>query len=158
MIASDWNKDDVTLKAVQLSDLPLLEQWLNDHETRRRMDGLLPLSQWYGYYESSLGRIFAWIGYAQEQPIGMIMVETEGDAGYIAMMVNPALRNRGFGKRLLREAMNHPGLTHLLRWEAGIEADNQASIACFRALQFTADKTEPDEDGFISFIYDISRA
>lgn len=87
----------------------------------------------------------------------MIMVETEEDAGYIAMMVNPALCNRGFGKRLLKEGMNHPSLSHLLRWEAGIEADNRASIACFRALQFAADKAEPDEDGFISFIYDVSR-
>ncbi|RJX38020.1 GNAT family N-acetyltransferase [Paenibacillus pinisoli] len=155
-MTSDWNKAGLMLRAVRQSDLPLLEHWLNDHDTRLRMDGLQPLSQWFGYYDSSQGRIFAWIGYAQEQPIGMIIVETEEEAGYIAMMVNPALRNRGFGKRLLKEAMNHPGLSHLQRWEAGIEADNQASIACFRALQFTADKAEPDEDGFISYIYDGS--
>ncbi|MDQ0178028.1 L-amino acid N-acyltransferase YncA [Bacillus chungangensis] len=144
------------MEVLQDHHLPMLKTWFNDKEIQDRMAGMLPLESWYNNVCSN-DQYFIWAGYAKDELVGIIIVEIEEEIGYIALIVNPSLQNRGYGKELLRQVLIHPELKSVKKWEAEIEEDHLASIACFRALGFIEEDAVPDEDGFVNFVYDSSK-
>ncbi|WP_158289282.1 GNAT family N-acetyltransferase [Paenibacillus flagellatus] len=131
--------------------LALLKQWFQDPEALRRLSGMLPLERWLPFVLQNPD-YYAWIVYESGQPVGQIDAETEADGtAYVSLLVNPGLRGRGYGSRMLAALLQRPELTAVRRWEAGIEPDNIASIRCFRKAGFV--EQEVDEDGFMRLVF-----
>ncbi|WP_246005786.1 GNAT family N-acetyltransferase [Brevibacillus gelatini] len=140
------------MERLQEEHLAILKTWFQDAEVQKRMEGMEPLEEWYGFVKEN-DSYFVWIAFMGEQPVGVAMVEIEeGMEGSIGLIVNPSLRHRGYGKTLLREVLEHEELSGVKRWIAGIEEDNVACLRCFEAVGFEKEAPEPDEDGFFLLV------
>lgn len=136
------------MEQLQKEHLSILQMWFRDSEVQKRMEGMEPLEEWYGHVKEN-DAYFVWIAFSGEQPVGVAMVEREGEnAGSVGLIVNPALRHRGYGKVLLRETMKREEVQGVRRWIAGIEADNHACLRCFESVGYEKVTPVPDEDGF----------
>jgi RimJ/RimL family protein N-acetyltransferase len=151
---------EIQFVALAADTLGLAEPWFKDAQTRRWLGGpgwpalvlrlaLDPPAEYRG--RRVTGR-FAWLAYAEGQPVGLVDVEryADGTAG-LALVVDPARRRQGLGKQIIQAVLAHPELggTELVR--AGIEPKNQASVRCFTAVGFAAEADGPDEEGVVYF-------
>lgn len=143
------------LEPLGRNHLPLLAAWFEDGEVRERMDGMLPLEEWFDY-TSGNDMYYVWLAYHEEKPVGTVFIELDGESAYIGLIINPSLRNQRYGKALVREVMNHPELQSVHTWVAWIEADNKPCLACFKSLGYVTDDEETDEDGFYNLVYEHS--
>lgn len=143
------------LEVLNHSHLPILEAWFEDSEVHERMDGMLPLQEWFNYMADN-DMYYAWMAYRGEQPVGAIFVELEDGTAYIGLMTEPALRSQGIGKAMVREVMALPEMESIKTWGAGIEEDNKACLACFKSLGYWSVAEEADEDGFYNLVYERS--
>lgn len=140
------------LEPIHRSHLPILVEWFEDSEVRKRMDGMLPLEEWYDNTSGS-ENYYAWLTYQGVQPVGAVIVELEDDTAYIGLMTAPSLRSQGYGKAMVREVMTRPELQSATKWVASIEEDNKPCLACFKSLGYVTEEKEADEDGFFNFVY-----
>ncbi|MEG7283567.1 GNAT family N-acetyltransferase [Bacillus sp. 0909A] len=131
------------------SDLNIIENWFDNENVRRRMDGLLPLHQWYARVSNEENNAVM-MAYDQQLPAGVVIIEFEGDKAYIGLIVNPQHHLQGYGKRILRKLIDDPDFARVSEWAACIEEENQISLSCFKAAGFMLEETEPDEDGFFT--------
>ncbi|AEP85688.1 GNAT family N-acetyltransferase [Bacillus spizizenii] len=130
-------------------ELKILEQWFENEDTMRRMDGMLPLDVWYARVNKDEDNTVI-MAYDGQLPAGMVVMEFVGERAYIGLIVNPLCRLQGYGKQILKKLLNDPDFTRVREWAACIEEDNRISLACFQAAGFTME--EPDEDGFLTLI------
>ncbi|AJO57398.1 GNAT family N-acetyltransferase [Bacillus subtilis] len=138
-------------QAVKESELKILEHWFENEDTRRRMDGMLPLDEWYARVNKDKHDTVI-MAYDGQLPAGMAVIEFGEERTYIGLIVNPLYRLQGYGKRILQKLLTEPDFTSVREWVACIEEDNRISLACFQAAGFTLEDTEPDEDGFLTLI------
>ncbi|WP_421617603.1 GNAT family N-acetyltransferase [Brevibacillus sp. TJ4] len=133
--------------------LAILEQWFTDHEVAQRLNGMLPLQEWFDYVQRNPD-YFSWMVYVDSQPVGNIDLEryTDGTAS-VSLLTNPSLRNQGYGKRMIDALLKRPELSSVETIEIGIEQDNIASIKCFRKAGFIEHGL--DEDGFVLLTYPL---
>lgn len=136
------------------NDIETLQTWFEDSEVQRRLDGMLPLHEWFKYVKSSTG-YQVWMGLGESgQSIGIIMVEQDTDfTGNIALIVNPILRGKGYGRALIEQVMVLSETQSIKKWFAGIEEDNIACLKCFQSVGYLFEDSKPDEDGYYSLIY-----
>lgn len=131
--------------------LTIFAAWFADAELDRRV--CAPTEQWFDYV-STRPENFAWLVYEGPQAVGQIQLDTSPDGtGSMSLVVNPELRSRGYGKRILRAFLHHEAASCLGEIEACIEADNVASLRCFRASGFVARDAEPDGNGLMTHVY-----
>ncbi|MDR6721543.1 GNAT family N-acetyltransferase [Paenibacillus sp. 2003] len=131
-------------------DLPMLEDWFKDAEVHRRLEGMLPLDEWHQHVEQHPG-YDVWVAFSQGKAVGVIMIEQEEqNTGSIAIVVDPSVRGRGYGRAVVGKAMQLPKLETIHKWYAGIEADNAACLKCFQSTGFVLENEDPDEDGYFS--------
>ncbi|WP_251035104.1 GNAT family N-acetyltransferase [Paenibacillus polymyxa] len=131
-------------------DLAMLEDWFKDAEVHRRLEGMLPLGDWYRHVEQHPG-YDVWVAFSEGEAVGVIMIEREGqNTGSIAIVVNPSIRGKGYGRAVVGKAMQLPELGTIYKWYAGIEADNAACLKCFQSAGFVLENEAPDEDGYFS--------
>lgn len=142
-----------SLQPLTRRDLTLLQEWFEDAEVHKRLEGMLPLLEWYGHVEQHPG-YGVWVAFSNNKAVGIIMIEQEEDnTGSIAIVVDPLARGKGYGKNIISRAMNLPELERIQKWYAGIEADNTACLKCFESAGFTLEHAVPDEDGYYSLWY-----
>lgn len=136
------------------NDIETLQTWFEDSEVQRRLDGMLPLHEWFKYVKASTG-YQVWMGLGESgQSIGIIMVEQDTDfTGNIALIVNPILRGKGYGRALIEQVMVLSETQSIKKWFAGIEEDNIACLKCFQSVGYLFEDSKPDEDGYYSLIY-----
>jgi RimJ/RimL family protein N-acetyltransferase len=95
---------------------------------------------------------FVWLAHAGQTPIGLVDTELYGNAtAGVALVVNPALRGRGFGRRIIQALLARSELEATEVVRAGIEPENAASVRCFTAAGFTAEADTPDDEGIVYF-------
>lgn len=145
---------ELTFRILDEVELPQLNTWYQDAELRHRIQPPTPL--WFNYVTQTPG-CYAWMVYDDHVAIGQIQLDTyANNTGSMSLAVNPKLRNQGHGKRILRSFLQRPEVTKLYRLEIGIQSDNIASLQCFRKSGFTQVSSEPDEQGFLHFIYNCA--
>ncbi|MEC3772724.1 GNAT family N-acetyltransferase [Bacillus velezensis] len=132
-------------------ELKILEHWFKNDNIRRRMDAMLPLDAWYARLNKDEDDTVI-MAYDGQLPAGMVSIEFVEERAYIGLIVNPLYQLQGYGKQILQKLLTDPGFTGVREWAASIEKDNQISLACFQAAEFTLEDTEPDEDGFLTLI------
>jgi len=78
---------------------------------------------------------------------GQIWLSQNGKVNLVRIIVDPAMRGRGIGKRLcallLAEALNLPNVTHVF---LRVRRDNLPAVAVYRALGFASVETESNEN------------
>ncbi len=142
---------ELSFHLLDQAGLTLFAAWFTDPELSRRVS--TPTEQWFHYVTADAGN-FAWLVYVDQQPVGFIQLDTYPDqTGSIGLAVNPSLRSRGYGKRILSAFLLHESAQRLGKIEACIEADNAASLRCFQASGFTALNLEPNGDGLVTYVY-----
>jgi RimJ/RimL family protein N-acetyltransferase len=145
----------IVLVPLDEAGLSTLEAWFRDAELRRRMGGSLPLGRWFAFMRSEPGYL-AWMAQEEHFPVGMVSLETSPDeTASVGLIVKPELRNRGYGKRILREVLSRAEVAPLRALEVGVEADNSAGLRCAAAVGFSGWTSEPDADGFLTFVYAV---
>ena len=146
----------IVLRAMAESDLPLLEQWFRDGETRRRLGGMLPLRAWFDHALATEGYL-AWVAFEDDRRVALAIVEMRGAReATFAVLVAPGLRYRGYGKRLVRELRHRPEVKRLSLLECLVEPDNTAAVRCLRACGFAKRSLEPDDEGLLTLYYRCS--
>jgi UDP-2,4-diacetamido-2,4,6-trideoxy-beta-L-altropyranose hydrolase len=85
-----------------------------------------------------------WIALHDGCPVGVVRVErrTDHEPGRISIVLDPAMRARGLGRRIVGLACVADGGPIV----AEILADNHASRACFEAAGFVLDPAAPEPD------------
>ncbi|MED4648691.1 GNAT family N-acetyltransferase [Bacillus inaquosorum] len=132
-------------------ELKILEQWFENEDTSRRMDGMLPLDEWYARVNKDEQDTVI-IAYDGQLPAGMAVMEFGEERTYIGLIVNPLYQLQGYGKQILQKLLSDPDFNGVREWAACIEEDNRISLACFQAAGFTLEDTEPDDNGFLTLI------
>lgn len=142
------------LRVFRESDIVTIKGWFEDAEVQRRLEGMQPLSEWYNYVASKED-YQVWTALDEnKQPIGIVMVEQESNyVGYIALVINPILRGKGYGKALVKKVMSLPSTQSIKKWIANIETDNIACLKCFESVGYSFENSIPDEDGYYLLIY-----
>jgi len=161
-------------------DLPLVEPWFDDPETRRWLGGPswpqmsiahidAPLSEFRGAHETGRYRFVALDG---ESPVGYIDCGTydrwatwDGSIGgrgvtaviempsaAIAYVVDPTLRRRGYGVEMIHSLIRMPELENVGLFGAGVEPQNKASIRCLRSAGFSPLDSFPDWEGIVYYV------
>lgn len=135
--------------------MPTLEKWFKDAELRRRFGGMLPLQNFFNYVQSEPD-YFWWVALDGKMSVGMafMQIEPEEPQGF-GFLVNPALRRRGYGARILKLLMARPETASATVWQAAIEQNNIASQRCVAALGFVPDGNGPDAQGFLQHVYEV---
>ena len=127
----------------------VLESWFTDAELRRRYSR--PTQTWFEYVLNE-PRVYAWMILENGHPVGHLQLDCkQNGTGYFSFLVKPGLRNRGYGKRILRAFLALPQAAKLSCIKTEVEADNLASIRCLQAAGFFQETLEPDADGFLHF-------
>jgi RimJ/RimL family protein N-acetyltransferase len=132
------------------------QSWFVDEELPRRISP--PAPEWLEYVCLTSG-VHAWMVREKGRPVGQVQLDVDDDgAGYVAVVVEPDLRGRGYGTRILRDLLARPEARSAARLEAGIEANNVASRRLAESAGFAAQDSRPDRDGFLHYVYITSRA
>jgi RimJ/RimL family protein N-acetyltransferase len=128
------------------------ESWFGDSELRRRIEH--PTTAWFRYVRNQPG-VHAWMIHETEIPVGHIQLDVSADqAGSFSIVVKTQLRNRGYGRRILRAFLARPEVLSRERLEADVEHDNIPAQRCLRAAGLTQEGVNPDREGFLAFVYE----
>jgi len=146
---------EIVLTKIDVSNLSALETWFQDSELQTRLGGMLPLEQYLNLVHTTPNRE-TWMAYVKNTPVGLVDLEFYSDnTASISLLVNPELRNCGYGRKILNTALSQPEVATLKVIEAMTEADNAASLRCFKSIGFIEQFSEPDEEGFLKLVYFI---
>jgi len=124
-----------------------------DAEVLNRLSGTLPLERWFQFVQQS-PNYFAWMVYEKDVvgAVGQIEIEIYPDrTAAIGLLTNPDLRNKGYGKRIIRNLLKRPELRGVEIIRASIESDNSASIHCFKGSGFIEEGS--DDEGLLILTY-----
>ena len=149
---------EIVLRPPNEADIATLEGWFEDAELRNRLGGVLPVREWCEFvaHEPDYFALLAWDA---DTPVGFAAFEVyEGRWASMFHLVDPQLRNRGYGKAILRALLARPELDPLGWIEASVEPDNVASIRCFRSAGFEQPSPEPDADGLLKLVHRLPAA
>ena len=125
--------------------------WFSDKDLRNWVQP--PTDIWYEYVRST-PRVRDWLIYHDKAPVAHIQFERIGDGiGSVSLVVKPELRYRGFGRRVLQSFLLREEIQDLKSIDVEIEPDNEPAQHCVLAAGFTQRGEEPDEDGFLRFVY-----
>ena len=145
---------DLAFAALDELGLRTIESWFADTELGRRYN--CPTLSWLEHVRSEPG-VHAWSVHESGKPVGLLQLHTEpGRMGYVGLVVRPDLRNQGYGRRILRALLAREEARGLERIVAKSESDNLGSHRCASAAGFVQQSHEPDEEGFLTFVYTVA--
>lgn len=139
----------IDFRLLQEQDLPDLEEWHKEGVS-------LPGTEWprklFAIINNDPCRK-CFIASVQEENVGYVDCEFGNDENvYIALMVDPKLRNKGYGKDILQSFMSHPEVLGRIVC-AGIEEDHVQSLRCFEAVGFVRRDNQPNHEGIINLTF-----
>ncbi len=148
---------DLAFVRIDETGLQIFQSWFESGELSAIS---YPTQEWFRYVRSSPG-VCAYMVYEDGTPVGEFQMDVamkQGvSVGYIALVVNPGLWNRGYGRRLLRAFLARPELSALNRVVAKVAPGNTASQHCLAVAGFVQQDIEPDEEGMLTFAYILGR-
>ncbi|MEM7534165.1 MAG: GNAT family N-acetyltransferase [Chloroflexota bacterium] len=143
--------------SVDESNVAIYDAWYTDEELRHRYEP--PTDAWLTYVMET-PTVYAWLIYEDERAVGHVQMDIEhrtpsGSVGHVGLVVNPTLRRRGYGKRILRSLLQRAELVDLSHLQGTAEVDNIGSQRCMDAVGFIRQSTTPDADGFYTYTYPL---
>jgi RimJ/RimL family protein N-acetyltransferase len=129
----------VALRPLTTDLAALVAGWFReDDEGQRRLDADFYGAghKWWPLVEQDAAR-YGWVGLLDDEPVGFIDFEIDGERAGIAIYVRSEFRRRGIGEELLRLAAAEGQALGVAELVGGVESDNVASIRCLMAAGFT---------------------
>jgi ribosomal protein S18 acetylase RimI-like enzyme len=143
----------LTLRPLVAADLPALEHWFNDDDTRHWLGDRRWPSNKLGMSGPSH---HAMLGVVDGQPVGLVDIEVDADyRAAFAIVVAPDQRRRGLGRTMVEACLADPRFDDVCEWFAGVETGNIASQQLLVSCGF-ARMTDEDADGFSYFARRLS--
>jgi RimJ/RimL family protein N-acetyltransferase len=169
------------LRVLQAGDLPALEEWFRDPETRHYLGGPDWPARMMHHGHTAVGQVFRgavqtgayqYLALAEGRPVGYIDCGTfdrctvcsgmgpDGPiitdsipepTGAIAFVVDPRRRGRGVGRAMIGALMSRPELAFVRLFEAGVDAANTASRRCLTAAGFRPASVKPDFEDMLYY-------
>jgi RimJ/RimL family protein N-acetyltransferase len=169
----------VDLRPFDREQLPLVEPWFEDPETRRWLGGPdwprmsldlsdAPLGEFRGARETGSYRFLA---RDKDTPVGYVdcgtfdrwttwegRLEGRGVVGVIeepscaiAYVTDPTQRRKGYGAEMILALMEMDALEHVTLFAAGIETENTASVRCLLSAGFQPLDPAGDWEGIVYY-------
>lgn len=148
-------KNEPTLKRLDQSHLKLIESWFEDPDCERWID--LPTVKLIDHIQSQMD-YHAWLVLDTDCVVGYVLCEVERaqkTAG-ICLVVNPSMRRRGYGRRILDLLKGRPEFKIADHLVADIDPDNAASIACFISAGFREAEAKTGEGALVRFVWPVA--
>jgi len=153
----------VCMRCAESSDDMLLFDWANDPDVRK-----------YAFQKDFISLVThrAWLNKKLADPnclmligedfhglpVGLVRFDIKGCSATVDISVEPAIRGRGMGKRLLAEAISILRMRSDLRQViAEVLHDNRSSCALFQQLGFEIDTSASGQDGSHRFLLNLDR-
>ena len=173
--------DSVVLRRLTTQDLPAIVGWFEDTDTSRFLGGPDWPAAMLANAERAVGTDFRgarqiaadhFLALADGIPVGYVDCGTfdrcavyggEGADGpivlatidaitcAIAFTIDPARRREGLATRMVRALIDHPDLSTVELFEAGVEPENIASRRCLQAAGFELSSPRPDFEGMLYY-------
>lgn len=137
----------LSLRPLTAADLPTIQLWFDDEETRHWLGG----RDWPRKSLRLAGpNRFELLATVDDLPVGMVDVEIEHGRAAFAVVIAPAVRRQGLGRRMVEACMAEPMFVAVEEWFAGVERGNVASRQLLERLGFLQ-MTDEDANGFTYF-------
>ncbi len=135
----------IALRELTAGDLPVVEPWFEDAETRHWLGG--PGWALEGLRLAGPNR-YNLLAYVDGLPAALVDVEIgEDKRAAFAIVMAPALRGRRIGRTVVGVCMADARFADVSEWFAGVETGNVASSQLLLSCGF-AKMTDIDADGF----------
>ncbi len=125
------------LRKGTMGDIDLIFGWANDPVTRANSFSTDPIPyedhvNWFGRMMDNPDRIL-YIMMADEQPVGQIRLDIEGEEAEISYSIAPDKRGQGYGGHIIRLICEEvrKNMPEVLRLTASVKTANLASQKCF---------------------------
>ena len=173
--------DSVVLRRLTTQDLPAIVGWFEDPDTSRFLGGpdwpaamlanaeravwtdfrgarqiaadhVLALADGIpvGYVDcGTFDRCAVYGGEGADGPI--VLATSDAITGAISFTIDPARRREGLATRMVRALIDHPDLSTVELFEAGVEPGNAASRRCLAAAGFELRSVQPDFEGMLYY-------
>jgi len=142
---------ELTFRPIAESDIPLVEEGLEDPESRKRFGGMIPFRPCFEYQQSKPG-YYEWMICDGGTPVALAGFEIQEDgAAAVLLLVCPDQRRRGYGARVLKALASVPEARSVRVFVAPVEPDNQAAIRCLEAAGYESMGTDRDDKGFLRY-------
>ena len=129
----------------------MVEQWLDDSESRKRLGGMIPFRPCFEYQQAQPD-YHEWIVYDGAVPVALTGFEIdESGAAAIVLLVRPDFRHQGYGKGILRELCHRPEAKRATELIAPVEPDHEAALRCVEAAGFISSGPDPNDPDFLRF-------
>lgn len=143
----------IEFRPLLASDLGEVERWFDDAETQRWLGG----RDWAAQSLKLAGPDrHVLLTSEAANTVGLLDIEVyDGRRASFAIVVAPAARRVGVGRRVVEAAIGHPLFAEVEEWFVGIERGNDASRRFVTALGFNP-VTNVDADGFTYYARGVS--
>lgn len=133
--------DDLTLRQVKSDDCRVLWEWANDPQTRAASfnSERIPWDQHVAWFNERLRdpNSVIFIAVVGETPVGVVRFSVHGESAELSITVGPEFRGRGYGKAMLRLAVEQVLRDGRVKWvDAFVKASNSRSASTFQAAGF----------------------
>ncbi len=133
----------IVLRRAVANDCENLYQWRNDAETRRYAFNSEPIDfathqQWFMRTLENPQRILL-IGEAEQQAVGVLRYDMQGDEAMVSVYLVPQQRGRGYAAELLKQGNQwmQENFKEIKRVKAEVLEENQVSRHIFKKAGFT---------------------
>jgi RimJ/RimL family protein N-acetyltransferase len=145
----------LTLEPLDAAALGVLQSWFDDPELSSRYQR--PDDVWLTFIRTDPGA-HAWVAREGESIVGQIQLDVIAPGvGAVGFYVDPALRSRGYGRRVLAALLARPETARLRRIIATTEPGNVTSRRCLESAGFVLRNPAVDEEGFLTYEIVLSR-
>ena len=146
MHSKSRQKPELIFEPLNHSHLPVLKSWFSDPDTKRWAEE--PSDRLVSYINSE-PQYYAWIVAQESETVGLVLCEIEKKVGSVYLVVNPGLRRRGYGRRILHQLKRRPEIAGTSALIAEIDPKNVASLICFRSVGFSEESEIPSKEGLV---------
>lgn len=134
---------------VTMEHIPIVNSWYHDADSSH----VEKLTEEFINYVASNPHYDCWIISSNNEFIGKVDAEIEDSKVYISIIISPDYRRRGYGKKVLQRSLDQYADSGITQVIAGIFHTNEASKRLFLSAKFLPRSNDPDEDGFIDYVF-----
>jgi RimJ/RimL family protein N-acetyltransferase len=144
-------QQELTFRPIAESDISLVEEWLEDPESKKCFGGMIPFRPYFEYQQTRPW-YYVWMIYHGGTPVALAGFEIREDgSAAVLFLVCPNQRGRGYGSCVLKALASVPEAQSVRVFVAPVEPDNQAAISCLEAAGYKSMGTDPDDNDFLRY-------
>jgi UDP-2,4-diacetamido-2,4,6-trideoxy-beta-L-altropyranose hydrolase len=141
--ASLFTAQALNIRHASVNDAEMLFEWRNDIRTRKYFRNSAPLSRsghmnWFSKTLASEGSELL-IAMCGDDPVGCVRFDTDGEQAEVSIYLDPARHGRGWGGRVLSQAMEWMYSVHpsVMLFSADVLPENSASAKLFQRCGYS---------------------